>query len=694
MSGGCENAPAVGGQGAKSNEAGSFDSELTRVPVDLHEAQRFLDILDPGADRWHFRTFPDSGSGGGKNSYGTLDEVATDLQLDNGNGRGVFVVVNEGGHKDADITRIRAVFADFDGTPMPEEFELAPQLLVESSPDKYHAYLLADGLDVDAFKPTQQNIAACYDSDPSVCNPSRVMRVPGFIHWKGEPFRSRIIHESGAPPHTAAQVESHTAAQVESLVPAVAERGRIQEKGFTAGAGELVVQKERHGDLLKLAARFARQVHFDGLGREAALAALFAEAARGRWTREMPANEIRSAFDGALGKCARGEWTQAHKPDHEDAEQDVELPASRLIEVDVSRGLLTPQPPHEFVIKYLAPRGVVTMMGGHGGTGKSTLALIWCAHVAARRSWGGFPIEGGIAIYISLEDPAPTVLYRLQRIVECYGLPANDVGAGMRVFDGTAGDAALVTEVNDHGNRMLMPTPSMVEVEEVVAGADLIVIDNASDAFDGNENERRQVRSFVRRLARIGANNNAAVVLLAHIDKAAARGSGSGNNYSGSTAWHNSARSRVALLIDGESDLIELRQEKMQFGRVADPIKMAWSESGVLIPHKVDLAEHEANANTRASQDGEAALGVLQVAFAAGLIVTTADSGPKTTWHVLNRLPEMPKEFKDRPGRKRMEIALVALERAKRITREEYRRSNRHPGERWALAQGALPEAE
>lgn len=201
-----KNATAGEGSGAKSIEAGSFDSQHTRVPVDLHEAQRFLDILDPGADRWHFRTFPDSGSGGGKNYYGTLDEVPTDLQLDNGNGRGVFLVVNEGGHKDAEITRIRAVFADFDGTPMPEEFELGPQMLVESSADKYHAYLLVDELDVDAFKPTQQGIAACYRSDPSVCNPSRVMRLAGFIHRKDKPFQTRIIHESGELPYTAEQV--------------------------------------------------------------------------------------------------------------------------------------------------------------------------------------------------------------------------------------------------------------------------------------------------------------------------------------------------------------------------------------------------------------------------------------------------------------------------------------------------------
>src|SRR5690625_5910278 len=83
-----------------------------------------------------------------------------------------------------------------------------------------------------------------------------------------------------------------------------------------------------------------------------------------------------------------------------------------------------------------------------------------------------------------------------------------------------------------------------------VTDYELIVIDIASDAYDENENSRRDVRFFIRALATLARANDAAVVLLAHIDKVAARNGGGGNDYSGSTAWHNSARSRIALMQD------------------------------------------------------------------------------------------------------------------------------------------------
>jgi hypothetical protein len=53
---------------------------------------------------------------------------------------------------------------------------------------------------LDRFKPFQRELAHVFGGDPSVCNLSRVMRVPGFLHQKGEPFLSRVLHvRSGNP---------------------------------------------------------------------------------------------------------------------------------------------------------------------------------------------------------------------------------------------------------------------------------------------------------------------------------------------------------------------------------------------------------------------------------------------------------------------------------------------------------------
>lgn len=300
--------PLAGGV-SKNAEAGGFgihaNPAVERLQPDLAEAERFLTLLDESAEAFCFRTFPEIGEGHGANHPGALDAVADALQRDNARGRGVYVVVNEGGNKAAEITRVRAVFADFDPpktSPMPEPsaFPLEPHIMVESSPGKHHVYWLVDGLPLDEFTPTQEAIVARFGSDASVCDRPRVMRVPGFIHRKAEPFRARIIHESGALPYTAEAIRA--AFSVAPVAPKAA------APAAEHGPAGVVVDVGRHNDARTLTGRMAREVA-RGLAEETAWQTILAERERGRWTRAVPDKELRSMFDGALAKLRAGEWS-------------------------------------------------------------------------------------------------------------------------------------------------------------------------------------------------------------------------------------------------------------------------------------------------------------------------------------------------------------------------------------------------
>lgn len=223
------------------------------------------------------------------------------------------------------------------------------------------------------------------------------------------------------------------------------------------------------------------------------------------------------------------------------------------------------------------------------------------------------------------------------------------------------------------------------ELAEASVGADVIVIDNASDAFSGNENERRGVRAFMRRLTDLGRQHNAAVLLLAHIDKAAARAGPAGNSYSGSTAWHNSARSRVALLVQ-EDESVLLVHEKLNLGKKAEPAWLRWNDRGVLI-----AAEREAFALSDAD-NGPPALAVLLAAKDAGIRVPTGTAGPATSWHVVQHLPEAA-AFSGKVGRVRFHAALVQLDRAGAIERTAYTDKHRNTREQWELTQAGLDRA-
>ena len=132
-----------------------------------------------------------------KRLTGTPDDTFNALDELNQSGYDIFVTINETDGKDikgANITRVRALFADFDGSPLSnlDRIPLKPSFTVNTSPGKHHAYWLIDDCPLDQFKPMQQKLAQILDSDPAVCDLGRIMRVPGFYHLKGDPFMVTI----------------------------------------------------------------------------------------------------------------------------------------------------------------------------------------------------------------------------------------------------------------------------------------------------------------------------------------------------------------------------------------------------------------------------------------------------------------------------------------------------------------------
>lgn len=360
--------------------------------------------------------------------------------------------------------------------------------------------------------------------------------------------------------------------------------------------------------------------------------------------------------------------------------------APLLREVDIGDLQSSQPPPVRHAIELILPRDHVTTLPGHGGTGKSILALTMGAHTVCGRPFADLDVIQGPAVYVSLEDPAEICRYRLKRIAEAYKLNFAALASHMTLVDGTKG-AVLATEINADGVRRLIPTGAMDEIRRFAEGASILVIDNASDAYDGDENNRRQVRTFIRWLAEIAAETGAAILLLAHIDKQAARFGANGNSYSGSTAWHNSVRSRIALT---ESDgVVILTHEKNNLGPRAADIRFTWTESGVLIPCDGDsLIELD-------TDDDAGLLAAIAAAEEADTAVANARTGPATTQHVLETFTELPQALRGKAGRPRFWAALQRLERAGKIGAVEYRDRHRNQRTKWALCvdSGACPKS-
>jgi P4 family phage/plasmid primase-like protien len=184
----------------------------------IGEAGRHLKILDsrPNA-QFTFQTFPDCSEGkkSGWNLvrilHGTLALHAKELTDLNRCGAGIFVTVNETngkGRKAEDIVAIRAAFADNDDGSF-SDLPLESTLIIESKNGDHAYWSLVPGASVEDFIIGQKAIAHKLHSDPSVCDPPRVMRLAGFFHLKNpqEPFLVRIKSRSNAK-HTIDQILS------------------------------------------------------------------------------------------------------------------------------------------------------------------------------------------------------------------------------------------------------------------------------------------------------------------------------------------------------------------------------------------------------------------------------------------------------------------------------------------------------
>ena len=177
-----------------------------KLTPDIAQAEKFLNLLDHKGV-FTFQTFDDNKVR--KNFalahvyHGTLQQHHDKLTSLQQQGAGIFIMINKGdgvirkGSKTcrttSNVIEVRALFADLDGAPLAPVLECSqPDIIVESSPGKWHCYYRTSDCPLVEFTVRQKQIAQKFSSDPAVHDLPRVMRLPGFFHQKDAPFMTRI----------------------------------------------------------------------------------------------------------------------------------------------------------------------------------------------------------------------------------------------------------------------------------------------------------------------------------------------------------------------------------------------------------------------------------------------------------------------------------------------------------------------
>jgi RecA-family ATPase len=227
----------------------------------------------------------------------------------------------------------------------------------------------------------------------------------------------------------------------------------------------------------------------------------------------------------------------------------------------------------------LIPAGTVTLLGGDGGTGKSTLALQLAAATATGGRWLSREIAmPGPAMAATAEDDNAELHRRIAAIAEGEGLALDRLG-DLHLVSLAGLDALLAANLPGKGGLAETPLFRRVEDEAARISPAVIILDTVADLFGGNEIDRAQVRQFVGLLRGLAIRTGAAVVLLAHPSVA---GMQSGSGLSGSTAWNNSVRSRLYLErikdegFEPDPDARRLSVKKSNYSGTATEILMRW----------------------------------------------------------------------------------------------------------------------
>lgn len=417
---------------------------------------------------------------------------------------------------------------------------------------------------------------------------------------------------------------------------------------------------------------------YDAGGNRARWDAGFSHA-RGKQTVTSMRNLVFEARDAGakFKKSTLESWGLARAAEERAAEDEIELPGDTLSAavaaawnpVDISGWGEESRPEGaRALVRNWLYEGSVALFSSHGGGGKSYVMLTFAALAASGGEWFGEKMQQGGVLFVNGEDPIAEVRHRLWGICAAYGLAMADLAGQLDIVDVTSVlHKALYTAGSDFGKTEF--TKQYARLKHLVESGKYryLVLDNLSKFYMANENARPMVDEFISALAAIAAAHGVGVVLVGHDSKLSAAGQG----YSGSTAWHNSARARWALTVkDGNRDLVV---EKNNYGAAGHGGRWGWDETFKVIRMQTAIGEGSAESEFHDQAVLEGVRDAVIELYVAGSNTAVNKRGP------LGPVEQHPWVIEQGLTQKMVREALVRCVETGLLGTETYK-NRRHPG--------------
>jgi RecA-family ATPase len=340
----------------------------------------------------------------------------------------------------------------------------------------------------------------------------------------------------------------------------------------------------------------------------------------------------------------------------------------------------------QFIVDDWLPRGAVTLFAGHGGSGKSFIAMVIAVQLALGMDVLGAKRGGARerVMYISAEDDATVLKPRLRAICHWLNVSTSRLNGWLEVADWTVRDLAILFAEGRNGTGLTTDVFKQLKAEAEELKPSLVVLDNSSLLYGGNENVRTMVQQFVNSLRRLGPDG-CAVLLLHHLDKNAVSSSGGGlkEGYSGSTGWHNSVRARWSLEHNEGAASRTLHLRKSNYGTAGKSQTWTWDAAQKVVRPEGDVLFSTERRAQNSEADARKVMGALVQHHVnaetrdVDPFLASSEKAGKSAASVL----AMALKWPESAGKKRAQSALLWLESQGFVERRLIERPNRSKSE-------------
>jgi hypothetical protein len=429
----------------------------------------------------------------------------------------------------------------------------------------------------DAIEAVLRPMARSLRGDPAVVNADRVMRWGGTVAWAHKPGRIReqtrlvteFTHDGDKPRAKVYQTERVLRAfQADATEPDRASAGAGADAAdphaknpFTGRFdAQALLRSIRPGNWHTPMRDFV--AHMVGRGRQdweiRAMAAPYDEPGHQGIT-------VQDLIDGARRKY--------NKPNPADPASEFDFsqqPPAPLSFISASSIVIEELDRRPWLFGGWLMKGIVSVMVGPGGAGKSMVSIHAALAYAAGREWAGQkPLEEGGAWIWNNEDDLTELKRRVGGTAKHMGIDLKTLGnrlllgSGVKNRDSMDARRLVLARTDERGE--VAETPDVQDVIRIIRenGIKLFTVDPMVSIHYVNENDNGAIAKVMDALLTIATEGDCSVLLLHHIAKPGANVQQAGNQYiwRGATSGPGAARLVITVTQMTEDDATHMMGE-------------------------------------------------------------------------------------------------------------------------------------